>query len=284
MGCRNLARRHAQSSTAGQCSQCGVPIDYLAPANGGGRRLTPISKRLCDNCRRRSASLYLSAEELRARDGDDCSICRLPVPENVPRLHPLAAEVDHVVPIARGGTHDPLNLALAHKSCNLAKRDKIGWRRDPTEVQPLLDEWAANPNPVLRAGCTADSCDRQAGTKGLCDKHYWRFRKYGTTELPAKPSVCVEPKCGNPVRARGLCRSHYSRWLRSKSGCSVEGCMNGSHTRGLCKSHYNRWLLDRPNHPRCSEIDCTRISEVRGLCNLHYSRRRAVQRRSAENS
>jgi len=121
--CRSLARRHAAAAVAANCAHCGEAINYLAPANGTSKRLTPVSKRLCDNCRHRSASLYMSADALRQRDGDDCHLCGLPAPATPRKPHPLGAEVDHVLPISRGGTHDPENLALTHKTCNIAK----GW-------------------------------------------------------------------------------------------------------------------------------------------------------------
>lgn len=280
--CRNLARRHPTKSTTAECSQCGKLIDYLAPANGSGNRMTPISKKLCDDCRHRSASLYLSADDVRARDGDYCSICGLPVPTDAFKPHPLAAEVDHIVPIARGGSHDPKNLALAHKTCNIAKGDKFGWRRDPAEVLVLLEQWRDDDIPMTRATCAADECDRVAGTKGMCDKHYRRVKKYGTTQLPARPSTCSAEDCIKPVRARGLCRSHYTQWLRSRSTCKHEGCGKVSHTRELCKRHYSKWLLSRPDQPKCSAESCARTAEVRGLCNLHYSRVRTALRAGAE--
>ncbi|MFE7113926.1 HNH endonuclease [Streptomyces sp. NPDC057654] len=34
---------------------------------------------------------------------------------------PNASEVDHIVPVARGGTDDPLNLAAACRPCHTAK-------------------------------------------------------------------------------------------------------------------------------------------------------------------
>jgi 5-methylcytosine-specific restriction endonuclease McrA len=34
-------------------------------------------------------------------------------------------EWDHVVPLARGGTHDPANITLACRPCNRRKRDQI---------------------------------------------------------------------------------------------------------------------------------------------------------------
>ena len=33
--------------------------------------------------------------------------------------------IDHVIPVSRGGTNDPENLAAACKSCNLSKSDKL---------------------------------------------------------------------------------------------------------------------------------------------------------------
>jgi 5-methylcytosine-specific restriction endonuclease McrA len=34
--------------------------------------------------------------------------------------------VDHIIPRALGGTHDPENLQLTHLVCNLIKHDRIG--------------------------------------------------------------------------------------------------------------------------------------------------------------
>lgn len=38
-------------------------------------------------------------------------------------------EVDHVIPLARGGTHEPGNLALLNKRHNLAKSARLDWRQ-----------------------------------------------------------------------------------------------------------------------------------------------------------
>jgi 5-methylcytosine-specific restriction endonuclease McrA len=34
----------------------------------------------------------------------------------------MAATLDHIIPIAQGGTHEPRNVQLAHFSCNVRKR------------------------------------------------------------------------------------------------------------------------------------------------------------------
>jgi 5-methylcytosine-specific restriction endonuclease McrA len=52
------------------------------------------------------------------RDGGVCGICNSPVPRE-------KFEVDHIRPIARGGTHSWDNVQLAHPSCNRKKYVKV---------------------------------------------------------------------------------------------------------------------------------------------------------------
>jgi 5-methylcytosine-specific restriction endonuclease McrA len=54
---------------------------------------------------------------LRARDGDDCWLCRRPIREG-------DATIEHLVARANGGTNDPANLALCHHGCNAHLRDR----------------------------------------------------------------------------------------------------------------------------------------------------------------
>jgi hypothetical protein len=245
--CRNLARRHTEAATAGTCAQCGSAIDYLAPANGTSKRLTPVSKRLCDGCRHRSASLYMSADALRQRDGDNCHLCGLPVPMTARKPHPLAAEVDHVLPISRGGTHAPENLALTHKTCNIAKGGRAAtWRRDPAEVVPMLAAWDRREGIEPPTTCSVVECERRPVSHGTCDKHRRRMMKHGTTELPYRPRECTVDECGKPIRAKGRCRSHYRLYLNGDKMCSSTGCSSRVHTRQLCRRHYQEWLDCRP--------------------------------------
>jgi len=46
-----------------------------------------------------------------ARDNRICGICH----------KPGANSVDHIIPIAKGGTHDMANLRAAHLACNVGK-------------------------------------------------------------------------------------------------------------------------------------------------------------------
>lgn len=59
--------------------------------------------------------------EIYKRDGYRCQICgkRLAMKQDVP--HPKAPTIDHIIPISRGGTHEPANVQAAHFGCNSAK-------------------------------------------------------------------------------------------------------------------------------------------------------------------
>lgn len=39
----------------------------------------------------------------------------------------LCQSVDHIIPLKRGGTNNPSNIVLAHRSCNSSKKDKMPW-------------------------------------------------------------------------------------------------------------------------------------------------------------
>lgn len=60
------------------------------------------------------------------RDGWRCGICGKPVPKKAVVPNPLAPTLDHIIPLAKGGTHEPKNVQLAHFLCNSVKSDKGG--------------------------------------------------------------------------------------------------------------------------------------------------------------
>lgn len=65
----------------------------------------------------------ISRADVYARDGWVCQLCGEPVDPEREYPDPLAASLDHVVPLSRGGTHDSTNLQLAHLTCNARARD-----------------------------------------------------------------------------------------------------------------------------------------------------------------
>lgn len=64
--------------------------------------------------------------EIAERDGWRCQLCGRKVKRGVVAPHPLAMTMDHIVPLARGGMHEPANVQLAHFICNSRKGATVG--------------------------------------------------------------------------------------------------------------------------------------------------------------
>lgn len=60
------------------------------------------------------------------RDRGRCHLCGARVRLGLKAPHPLAPTLDHVIPLAAGGTHEPANVRLAHFLCNSRKGDRGG--------------------------------------------------------------------------------------------------------------------------------------------------------------
>jgi 5-methylcytosine-specific restriction endonuclease McrA len=60
----------------------------------------------------------IDPSEVFNRDGGRCGICG-------EQVDPTEFEVDHIVPISRGGTHELSNVQLAHRTCNRKKWNKL---------------------------------------------------------------------------------------------------------------------------------------------------------------
>lgn len=60
-----------------------------------------------------------------ARDNWQCHLCGQAVPADAHYLDPHAPTLDHVIPLARGGTHTLANVKLAHRACNTLKGVRI---------------------------------------------------------------------------------------------------------------------------------------------------------------
>lgn len=70
--------------------------------------------------------------EIGERDGWRCGICRKRIDPSVPawkpgswEQNPLTATIDHILPLAKGGTHTRDNVQIAHLECNVAKGDRV---------------------------------------------------------------------------------------------------------------------------------------------------------------
>jgi 5-methylcytosine-specific restriction endonuclease McrA len=59
------------------------------------------------------------------RDGWVCGLCDVAVDPDLQWPDPFSGSLDHVVPLSRGGAHDPGNVQLAHLRCNTVKGNRI---------------------------------------------------------------------------------------------------------------------------------------------------------------
>jgi hypothetical protein len=128
-----------------QCDACGK--EY-APSNPMGRMRTWCSdecqqelerrkrqteaykeaaRRHKDRRRARKRNAYVapvSRKMIYERDKWICQLCGGKVHKNRMVPHPKAPVLDHVIPLACGGTHEPANVQLAHFLCNSIKSDR----------------------------------------------------------------------------------------------------------------------------------------------------------------
>lgn len=58
-----------------------------------------------------------------ARTKPPCHICNEPIDYTADHLDPNSFVIDHIIPLNKGGTDTPGNVAAAHRSCNRTKSD-----------------------------------------------------------------------------------------------------------------------------------------------------------------
>lgn len=69
------------------------------------------------------ASVY--PKRIYKRDDWTCQLCGKPIDREAVAPAPLAPTIDHVIPLNRGGTHEPGNVQAAHFICNSRKGDRL---------------------------------------------------------------------------------------------------------------------------------------------------------------
>lgn len=95
------------------------------------RRCAERSGRRVGKARRRARLKDARGTELVFRrkvfERDDwlCRLCLKPVNREAEVPHPLAATLDHVVPLSLGGEHVYSNIQCAHFLCNSVKSDNV---------------------------------------------------------------------------------------------------------------------------------------------------------------
>lgn len=105
---------------------------YNRESRAAGKQPNPWNQRRVEHDRvrrmRKAAGATGSSvvlAEIAERDGWTCHVCSRPVHMDVPWPNPASPSLDHVIPLCRGGLHDPSNVRLTHLRCNLVKGSKL---------------------------------------------------------------------------------------------------------------------------------------------------------------
>lgn len=116
------------------CSEKHGKLQYNRESRADGRQKSSVwNDKRRDNYHRRRALKKATATgepvlfaEIAERDRWRCSLCKKVVNPAVKWPDPKSPSLDHVVPLSKGGAHDPSNVALAHLGCNTAKNNRGG--------------------------------------------------------------------------------------------------------------------------------------------------------------
>lgn len=115
-----------------QCPRCGTW--WVGDRMSGSNTETYCSHRCCradgkDRRRARKREAFVSPvyrHKVFARDQYRCHICRTITDSSKAVPHPKAPTIDHIIPLAAGGTHQPSNVATACFRCNCIKGHRGG--------------------------------------------------------------------------------------------------------------------------------------------------------------
>lgn len=111
--------------------------------------------------------------------------------------------------------------------------------------------------PANRFDCNVDGCNKKARTQKMCDKHYRRFKKYGSTELRIKTDhERLNEKC------ESVTESGCIIWLGST--CKG-GYGNFLYNGKIDKAHRVAYIMKNGEIPEGLEID--HLCRVRSCVN-----------------
>lgn len=129
------ARRNERVWYSGMCAHCGkgyADIYWRSTCSAECSEQHAKAVRNEAKLRRRALmrDAYISPvnrRQLFERDNWTCQICHEPVERDKVVPHPKAPTIDHVIPLARGGTHEMANAQCADFLCNATKSDRTDW-------------------------------------------------------------------------------------------------------------------------------------------------------------
>lgn len=105
--------------------------------------------------------------------------------------------------------------------------------------------------------CSLPDCAqpvKPGGARGMCNKHYLRWRKHGdpTVVLTGKGLPCKIEGCDKPASSRGWCVAHYTRWHRHGDPLATSRIVGDDEARFWAKVDRTGPLVEpRPDLGAC---------------------------------
>lgn len=72
-------------------------------------------------------AVAFSRDDIFERDGHMCMLCWTPLDMEAKWPEPKSPTIDHIIPLAKGGSHTPENVQAACARCNVRKSDRTDW-------------------------------------------------------------------------------------------------------------------------------------------------------------
>jgi hypothetical protein len=114
-----------RASLRDRCKTCGDPITpqpWASRCEKCKDMAKRIQRRVHHRNRRRKERKagQLNRFSIYVRDNWTCGFCGKKVDRTKKAPHPQSPTIDHIVPLAKGGTNEPTNLQCAHWFCNVS--------------------------------------------------------------------------------------------------------------------------------------------------------------------
>lgn len=122
--------------------------------------------------------------------------------------------------------------------------------------------------------CKLDGCEGVHEARGLCNKHYLRFKYHGVTEVPHPRYTTAEQALTARTRQDGDCLI----WHGARSGDGYGRMKHKGHTMG---SHHVAWEIANGEVPDGMELDhlcrnraCVNVAHLEPVTHEENMRRR----------
>jgi len=128
--CRPMSH-HPVPSQVRPCAECAQAKQnpmarYCTDCRRSRLKETRRSQKAARRAMKRGVLTVLVAPTLiYERDAWICGICSRSVDSKRAYPDPKSVSLDHIVPLANGGTHEPMNLQCSHLDCNMKKSNRI---------------------------------------------------------------------------------------------------------------------------------------------------------------